>query len=336
VAMEEAGPAPTDVSDVNPGVSKATFNIPVVIETNDMLFTWRSDNLHNLADVLAWFRGSDQLHGKHVKSPDFDDLFHFTSQRFMFGQIGLPRKVADAHELPYADRIHPKSVMWMGFADQQVDGTGPADIVTFQGNASAQFTTCKPGDYFYNGAVQPLSHVILDLAAWYADNMPYSTRAQLMFRATPPPSLGNTDQFENGGGPTFLDNAFKGTGDAANNAAGIGTYQGQKLMGHLAAIQQVSRAADGTPLHIRIDGPGFDNMDMPHHHNQPKLQFSAFLPAAAVAKSVRRHQSAMDLVTANGIPQEKNGVEFFTTTTRRQFFLVPSRAHRAFPLLEQV
>jgi hypothetical protein len=37
--------------------------------------------------------------------------------------------------------------MWMGFADQQTSGSGPAAACTFAGNASAQLTTAQPGDY---------------------------------------------------------------------------------------------------------------------------------------------------------------------------------------------
>lgn len=334
--LEEARPGPTDVSSVNPTIQKKTFNVPVVIEGNDLLFTFRSDHLANLMDVNAWLAGSNRLHGKRLPSPNFNGLLTVTSQRFMFGQRGLPRQLADAQHLPYAGRINPDSLMWMGFADQQVDGSGPAQIVTFLGNASANFTTAAQGDYFANGAVQPLSHIILDLAQWYGDDMPYTERAQLMFRSTPIPATGNADQFTNGGGPTFLDNPFNGTGDAEAGAkGGPGTYDGIPRLGHLSALQRVSRAADGTPLHIRIDGPGLDTMDVPDASQQPKLQFSAFLPAAAVARAVRRAAASLDLAQQYGVTDAHNGVERFSTATRRQNYLVPPRSHRAFPLLEE-
>ncbi|HEY5002023.1 MAG TPA: hypothetical protein VII61_02645 [Ktedonobacteraceae bacterium] len=38
--------------------------------------------------------------------------------------------------------------------------------------------------------------------------------------------------------------------------------------------------------------------------------------------------------TGLGVHGDDNGLERFITATRRQNFLVPSRAHRAFPLLE--
>ena len=69
---------------------------------------------------------------------------------------------------------------------------------------------------------------------------------------------------------------------------------------------------------------------------QPKLHFSMFVPTAEVFERMRRYQAATDLASAYGVPQTANGLERFTTTTRRQNFLVPPRTHRAFPLLEAI
>src|SRR5438552_140605 len=50
-ALEEAVPAPTDVVPGN-GITKKTFNVPVVIERNDVLIALRSDSTTNTGDVL--------------------------------------------------------------------------------------------------------------------------------------------------------------------------------------------------------------------------------------------------------------------------------------------
>src|SRR5258706_3275140 len=296
-ALEEAVPGPTDVSPENPGILKKHFNVPVVIESNDVLFTIRSDSLSNLQNVSGWLQGStDILNGQHIPSPDLSKLFMFTSSRLMFLQIGLPRKLADANSLSYTQRVNPASPMWMGFADQQVDGAGPAEITTFQGNSSARFTDTKPGDYFFDGSIQHLSHVIQDLQQFYANKEPFTERCQYMFRSDPIPSTGNQDQFKDGGGPAFLDNIYKGRGDAEENARAIHTYQHQHRMGHLAGLQRSSRAQDGTPIHIRMDGPGFDTMDVPGSSNQPKLQFTIFVPTADFFVKMREHAASLDLV----------------------------------------
>jgi len=340
-ALEEAVVAPTDVSPQNPGVVKQTFNVPVRIESNDLLFTIRGDDSSFVADVVAWLGGSNVLSGRPIASPAFGGLLSFTSSRAMFQQMGLPRFVAGANNLPFAPFIHPQSPMWMGFADQQVDGSGPAAITTFAGNASAHLTTAVAGDYFDNGAIQHLSHDILDLVQFFdldangvpGDDGTYTERVQYMFRSTPPPSLGNPDQFTNGGGPSFLDNKFQGTGDAATSAQGVGTPGNEHRIGHLSGLQRSSRAADGTPIHVRMDGPGFDTMDVPGGGSQPKLQFTVFVPSADFFATMRRNQASPDLVAQFNVANTDNGLERFITATRRQNFLAPPRRHRAFPLV---
>jgi hypothetical protein len=279
--------------------------------------------------------GSNTLNGRHVTSPAFANLFTITSTRLMFVQRGLPRQIANDHKLPFAAQIHPQSPMWMGFADQQVSGSGSAIMTTFQGSNGTHLTTARPGDYFADGSIQHLAHDIQDLVQFYDPSKEtYQERVQYMFRSNPIPSLGNADQFTNGGGPTFLPNVYQGRDDALHNAQAINTFNGEHRMGHLAALQRSSRAADGTPLHIRTDGPGFDSMDVPDGTNQPKLQFSIYVPTSEFFRVMRVNAASLDLVEANQVDEEDNGLERFITATRRQNYLVPSRLHRAFPLVE--
>jgi hypothetical protein len=344
--LEEAVASPTDVSPSNPGITKQTFNVPVRIEANDLLFTLRSDSLNNLSQVLNFLVGSLPF-------------LSFQTARLMFQQIGITRKVADAAGLPFAGRINPQSPMWMGFADQQVAASGPSQIVTFVGNSSAKITTANAGDYFDSGSIQHLSHNIQDLAQFYAtpqqdppDGETFQERVQYAFRSNQRgtqdglPADGNTDQFTDGGGPSFLNNTFQGTGDALANinvagtvfnpATGVGTFGGEHRMGHIAALQRSSRAADGTPMHIRMDGAGFDTLDVPNGTNQPKLEFTVFVPTADFFTVMRANTAALDLIAATGnlVADDENGLERFITATRRQNFLCPPRRHRAFPLLE--
>lgn len=333
-ALEEAVPGPTDVSPLNPGIQKQNFNVQVVIEGNDVLFMMRSDTLGNVQNVANWLQDlTNTLNGQHVPSPGLSQLLTFTSARLMFLQIGMPRQLADSNGLFYAQEVNPKSPMWMGFADQQVDGSGPAEITTFQGNASARLTNAKQGDYFYDGSIQHLSHVIQDLLQFY-DGELFTARCQYMFRSNPIPSVGNQNQFLNGGGPAFLDNRFQGADDAEKNAKGLHTYQHDHRMGHLTGLQRSSRAKDGTPIHMRMDGPGFDAMDVPNGSNQPKLQFTIFVPTADFFVKMRENAASLDLVKKYQVEAINDGLERFLTATRRQNFLMPPRAHRAFPLVE--
>ncbi len=337
-ALEEAVPAPTDVCAANPEVSKQRFQVPVQIERNDMLIALRSDALANIEDVLAWLlEERATLGGRKVGPSGLGGLLRITSRRLLFNQLGLPRQVAEQQVLPYAESINPRSPTWTGFVDQQVDSSGPPPITTFVGNTSARLTTARARSYFDHGSIVHLSHVILDLAQFYLrPQETYTRREAYLFRSDPVPRAPYADEYTNGGGPAFVPNAFGSPQDAATEAAGQGTFDGQGHLGHTTALQRSSRAADRTPIHIRVDGPGFDALDVPDGSQQPKLHFSVFVPTADFFATMRRNQASPDLVQQYGVPARNVGLERFTTTTRRQNFLSPPRRHRAFPLVELV
>lgn len=356
-ALEEAVPGPTDIdpnTPPSPLITHLRYPVPVRIEGNDVLVTLRSDRMGNLTDIRNWLlRRTKELNGKECEHEGVMKLFTLTSTRVMFGQPGLPRKLAESAQLPYAQRIHPKSPMWMGFADMVADAFGPPEICTFQGNASATLTNCKKGDYFFNGSIQVLNHVILDLEEWYRTNdtekdpndldMSYLERVQYMYKTNNPPSFGYHDQFTDGGGPTYLPNTFDGA-DSAVKGCVFGSWQHgpngpvrnpkHSILGHTACIHRSSRAKDGTPIHIRVDGPGFDNMDVPNGQPTPKLQFSAFVPTAEHFRMMRVNMASLDLARQYKTETGDMGLENRITATRRQNFLAPSRTHRAFPLAE--
>ncbi|HVB42742.1 MAG TPA: hypothetical protein VNF47_08575 [Streptosporangiaceae bacterium] len=373
LVLEEAVPSPTDVSPLNPQISKLRFNVPVRIESNDVLFTLRSDSLANIVDVSAWFNGSNTLNGSSVPSPDFNGLFSFKTPRLNFVRPGLPRQVAEVNNFSFQDQINPASSMWMGFVDQQVAGSAPSGAtVTFAGTPTAQLTTARAGDYFDNGAIQHLSHNIMDLAQFYntsaASPETFSERVQYMFRSktnddTPglPFPQDPNDPFTNGGGlgaPTgdlsvqqqsaVLPNLFFGADDQATNFDPAVTDHSKYRVGHLTALQRSSRAADGTPLHIRNDGPGLSPQDVPDGSSQPTLEFTVFVPTAEFFRQMRVNSASLDYVkageqggTAASVPPgveaadaEDDGLERFLTATRRQNFLIPPRRNRSFPLLE--
>jgi hypothetical protein len=389
--LEESPAFPTDViqgrvggpNAVVPNVTKDRFNVNVVIETNDVLFQFRSDSTFNLTNALAWLEGSNDLHGQVITSPAFNGLLSFGTPRLQFVQPGLPRRMADSaaaanpNLYEYHTRISPNSSMAMGFVDQQVDASAPsADVVTFVGSSHARLTNAVVGDYFDNGSIVHASPVIDDLYQFYSlpnqdsrhpDGEDFLERVQYMFRSNQlgtthgVPSEGNADQFTNGGGPAFINNVFQGTNAAARASAGgqnktnvfapgnqtlDATFTGLGRPGHEEALQRSSRAADGTPLHIRNDGPGFDSMDVPAFQlfpggqnvaagsNQFKLQFLIFVPTSEFFRQMRVDAAAQDLQAADNVDPDDNGLERFLTATRRQNFLVPPRRHRAFPLLE--
>jgi hypothetical protein len=335
-ALEEAVPGPTDVSPQNPGVSKQRFNIPVQIESNDMLLTLRSDSSEILDDVLSWLTEADTtLAGEAAGGSGLGELLQVTSRRLMFVEQGLPRAIAQAEALPYAEMVNPASPMWMGFVSQQVGSSGPPAIVTFLGDSSAKLTTARKKDYFDRGSIQHLSHVIQDLEQFYErPGETYERREAEMFSADPLPRVGNQSPYTNGGGPAFIENVFAGTQQAEREAEGASNFDGQRRIAHTTALQRTSRAQDRTPMHIRADGPGYDSLDVPDCSSQPKLHFSIFVPTAQFFATMRRSQASPDLAQKYSVPQSNLGLERFLTATRRQNFLVPPRRHRSFPLVE--
>jgi hypothetical protein len=375
-ALEEAVPSPTDVvgglvggpNAIIPNVTKDRFNVDVRIESNDLLVTLRSDSIQNIVEGFGYLEGS------------LDGLVRFQTPRLIFQQPGLTRKVADANNLEYAARINPISPMWMSFYDQQVDAAAAAQTVTFEGSSVAKLTTASAASYFANGSIQIFDHNILDLYQFYAtpnqdsrhpDGEDYAERIMYMFRAnqvgTPnglpaqPKPTDPADPNKDGGGPSAVVNKFQGAADAfldaqdqfgkftgatpASQQQGS-TFTGLGRIGHEQALQRSSRAADGTPIHIRMDGAGFDSMDVLAFQefpggrqiaagsNQPKLQFSAFVPTAEFFRVMRANSAAQDLQKQFDVDPDDNGLEPFTTATRRQNFLIPSRRHQSFPLLE--
>ncbi|HEY3871106.1 MAG TPA: hypothetical protein VGM10_22290, partial [Actinocrinis sp.] len=245
--------------------------------------------------------------------------------------------------------------------------------------------------YFDNGSICHFSHIIDDLYQFYltpdqdptGGGEPFSERLQYMFRSNQVgsgyrglPVQPNTDEFTNGGGPAFVNNVFQGTNAALLGAEALdgqasasstfntdinATFTGEQRIGHEVALQQTSRASDGTPLHVRMDGPGFDGMDVPAFQTHPdmpsisvpvpagtnqfKLEFIIFVPTSDFFRTLRNSAGAQNLFaqfgqpadpsgTSGGVQFSDNGLERFLTATRRQNFLVPPRRHRAFPLLE--
>ncbi len=371
-AFAEAVPSPTDVvgglvggsGALVPNVTKDRFNVNVAIERNHMLFHLRSDSIANLNDVLAWLKGSNSLKGNNITSPAFNGLINFQTTRVQFVQRGLPRQMANSNNFEYATRINPDSPMWMGFLDQQTNGAGPAQICTFAGNSSAHLTNAAQGDYLGQGGIVHLSHDIEDLFQFYSlpnqdprhpDGEDATERIMYMFRSNTtgtqtglPTPFNASDGFTNGGCPAYVPNAFQGPNDAALNVADAGgqynpssaagtqqtqSFSGAPRIGHESALQRSSRAADGTPIHIRVDGPGLSSLDVPAFQTfpggtnvaagsvQPKLEFAVFMPTAGQ----RRRPGSPGREPP--LDPDDNGLERFIIATRRQNFLIhPARS----------
>jgi hypothetical protein len=355
--------------------------------TNAMMWLQGSNNLHGNVITSPNFNGLLNFQTTRVQF----------MQPGMPRRMADQAAAASPNLYEFHTRINPNSSMVMGFVDQMLDSSSPnAATVTFvgdPGNHNTQgFSTAKAGDYLDNGSIIHFSHDIDDLYQFYqtaaqdptgGGGEPFTERVQYMFRSNQLgggsnffglPAQPNSDEFTNGGGPAFINNVFQGTGAAQAGAIASdgtataqqnqdinATFTGEQRLGHEAALQRTSRAADGTPLHIRMDGPGFDGLDVPAFQtfpdvpslsvsapagtNQFKLQFFILVPTSEFFRQLRISAGAQDLFGQFGAPGDAggesggvqfsdNGLERFITATRRQNFLVPPRRHRAFPLTE--
>ncbi|GAB3137720.1 hypothetical protein GCM10027258_13660 [Amycolatopsis stemonae] len=193
-------------TDVAPGarvleLRRPEFTVPLVLEDNDVLFTIRGDDWSYVADVVAWLGGSGRLVGRPIASPRFDAGMTITSSRAMFVQMGLPR-------VPGRRRQAGVRVV------RQVDASAPPQDVTFAGGHGIRLTTAQSGGYFDNGAVQHLSHVLLDLQQFYVDGRDpdedvdhrenFAERLQYVFQSPPQVPEDPADPFLDGGGPRTL------------------------------------------------------------------------------------------------------------------------------------
>ena len=64
------------------------------------------------------------------------------------------------------------------------------------------------------------------------------------------------------------------------------------------------------------------------------VHFLSFSAGTQIFNQSRLGMDALDVASKYHIARLANGINAFIRSTRRQNFLVPPRAHRAFPLLE--
>lgn len=289
-----------------------------LLEANEVAFHFRSDVLSYLRDVhAALFGRSGTLAGQPAPAADLSDLFSVTSVRTGFVGAGLPRRLARAARLAVADAIPEAAPLFMGFTSTQRLGQASEEAVSFDGKRDAllqPLTSARPGDYFAGGTTMHLSHLIEDLDRWYA--LTYDQRAARMFHryAVAPP------------GRVVVQTIWLNPNTAADDA------RTDLVIGHNEAVQRGSRSREGQALQLRVDFNTMDALDA--SGPTPGVHFLAFTPGSSIFHQSRQAMDAADLTGRYDVAPAANGINAFIRATRRQNFLVPPRAHRAFPLTE--
>lgn len=290
----------------------------LVLDTNDVVFLFRSDHLAHLHDVQnALFSKSGSLAGQPVSHMDFSDLFVVTSVRTGFVGAGMPRRALEQASLKIAALVPEEAPLFMGFTSTQQSGQAKEVAVSFDGKRDpllSPLTTARSGDYFAGGTTVHVSHLTEDLDQWYALN--YQDRVARMFHlnATSTPGRITIQTFWLNPNTTEIDS------------------QQHQLIGHNEAIQRESRSAEGQALQLRADFNTLDALDSAAP--TPGVHFLAFTATSQIFHRSRRAMDATDMTSKYQLAHTANGINAFIHATRRQNFLVPPRRRRAFPLIE--
>lgn len=309
----------------------------LVLEQNDISFHFKSDYNEHISDVLrALFQpGICMLNGIPVEKVYVGDLFSITSVRRGFAGRGMPRTMAERLRIPGADKIPAGAMLFMGFTSSHLHGLAQGNLPSFE--TIPGYTDQDPDSYFAHGTIMHLSHIAIDLQGWYS--MPHKDRLHRMFdprREEAPEVLSPTQS------PTSVTFKAELESDAKK----------YKVLGHNAQMQFLTRMPEdtvtaygekvpkGTVIFLRQD---FDTVENPFEFNSggpvspvpvPGVHFIGFAPSAQLFEKVRKEMDGVDLQKKYNLPNENTGFTKFLTTTHRQNYLEPPRAHRSFPLAE--
>jgi hypothetical protein len=315
----------------------------VVLEDNDVAFKIRSDS-------AAIVQSAERQLFADASSPAYvGDLFQLTSKRIGFagrgfGTTSAAKTLAVQAGVPGATSIPDRAQLMLGFTSTQPAALGPDNIPSFE--TLKGVTDQFPSGYFAHGCAMHLSHLDLALDAWYGKS--YAERVRRMFSpSTVAPSDGAVT-IPNGPEQVATLDAVKA--DAATGAAG-----------HNSLLQTATRlSADVTDNYGRLRKKGtavparedFNTLDNPFTWyldstgtpqqpvaNNPGLHFAVFVPSSSRFHAARRAMDGVlpdgtDLRSQYGLTDDKIGINSTMRATHRQNYLVPPRAHRAFPLAE--
>ena len=226
----------------------------------------------------------------------------------MFSQPGLPRQVAE-QDSPLLRRPHQRPVADVDGLRRPADhATGPAAASRSPATRSSRFTTAQPGDYFDNGVDPaplardpgPASSSTSGRRGGRGEDETYLERVQYMFRVRPAAVLAAAPiSSPTAAAPAFLPERFPGHPRRGAERGGHRHTgrRAQHRIGHLSALQRSSRARrTARRIHIRMDGPGFDILDVPDGSERSRsCSSSVFVPTADFFRTMRRNQASLDL-----------------------------------------
>lgn len=331
---------------------------PIMLEDNHVAFKIRSDSQSIVQTV------EDQLFANPNSGAYVGDLLDLTSKRIGFagrgfGTTSVAKTLALRAGVTDADKIPNNAQLMLGFTSTQTQALGPDNIPSFE--TLRGVTDQFPSGYFAHGCAMHLSHLYLDIHAWYGKA--YADRVALMMSPRTAVPADGTVTLPNG--PAQVATAAQVKSDA-------GSYH---RVGHNEALQTATRLANdtldnygrlrskGTAVPARED---FNTLDAPFSWfvdssgavqtptaNRPGLHFAVFVPASSKFHAARLAMDGVlpDKTNLRGTPvtmpdgtvaqpnganltDAQIGINSTMQATHRQNYVVPPRAHRSFPLVE--
>lgn len=262
----------------------------------DAVLVLASDVPSHLSAVEhAMFGAGDDLNGESIDGDNaLGEVFSVSERRTGFIGEGLPAEHADAEGVP-GDALSPDDTGFMGFFSDR-DGTQASE-----GRVAIQ------NGQFADGTTMHLSHLSLDLEAWY-DGLDEAGRVARMFS------------------PEFAPEDVSGFGTEVPFSDAVQEHAADfDVVGHQEKVAQTRR--DGEPVILRRD---FNTLD----GGRPGVHFMSFQRSLADFRSTRKAMNGWyvrddsEAIT----DRENNGILNFVTVTSRANFYVPPRNRRAFPM----
>jgi len=309
----------------------------LALEGNEICFHFKSDYRTHIDDAIgALFAPGEQLlNGIPANHAYVGDMVTVTSIRRGFAGRGMPKLIGQRLGIPAADQIPTGAMLFMGFTSSHVHGLAAGNLPSFE--TIPGYTDQTPESYFANGTAMHLSHIAIDLQRWYEFSPQDRLKRMFHPRRTESAEVLSPDQ-----SPATSTFRVQRDEDAARH----------KLVGHNEQMQFLSRIATdtttaygqhlprGTVMYLRQD---FNTVENPFGfatdapvlpQPQAGVHFVGFGPSAQHFEKMRREMDSQDLKARHGLADEDLGFTGMLTTTHRQNYLLPPRAHRSFPLAE--
>ena len=274
----------------------SSFESPV-IDDHHLCLHLACDDQQRLLDVEAALVRGRPLAGV-AGSLSLASILIWRETRTGFTGSGLPRAHQRAAGLGKNNDVPADTPLFMGFKSGLAKNQASEDSVTI------------PDGDFAEGTTMQVSYMRLRLAEWY-DELTPADRVALMYSPQTTVAAARRLRTDAAGEPGKILEAIRHHG----------------MVGHAQASAQARR--HGRPIIIRRD---FDTVDGGH----------AGLHFVSLQRSIQDFvvtRNAMNVAEAHKInPQitatANNGINAFMDVRRRATYMLPSRAGRAFPLLD--